>query len=90
MAGTLDRQTISSQVIEALANVLEIEPGEISETQSFKDDLGADSIALVEFVFDLEEKFSALVGEFSVDDEDLETLKTVGDAVDYVHRAIGS
>lgn len=90
MSTTLDRQEIAAKVIEALAGVLEIEPSTIAETQSFKDDLGADSIALVEFVFDLEEKFSALVGDFSVNDEDLETLKTVGDAVDYVHRAIGA
>ena len=65
-------------------------PGHDPGIQSFKDDLGADSIALVEFVFDLESEFSAMVGEFAVDDEDLQSLATVGDAVDYVVAALGS
>jgi acyl carrier protein len=86
----IDRETVSATVVKCLAAVLEIEPSTITESQSFKDDLGADSIALVEFVFDLESEFSAMVGEFSVDDEDLQKLATVGDAVDYVVAALGS
>ena len=86
----IDRDTIRATVVKCLAAVLEIEPGTITESQSFKDDLGADSIALVEFVFDLESEFSAMVGEFTVDDEDLQALATVGDAVDYVVAALGS
>lgn len=84
----IDRDTVRATVIKCLATVLEMEPSAISEGQSFKDDLGADSIALVEFVFDLESEFSAMVGEFTVDDEDLQALATVGDAVDYVVAAL--
>lgn len=87
---TIDRDTVRETVVKCLAAVLEIDASTISEGQSFKDDLGADSIALVEFVFDLESEFSAMVGEFTVDDEDLQKLATVGDAVDYVLAALGS
>jgi len=86
----IDRETVRTTVVKCLATVLEMDPSAISEGQSFKDDLGADSIALVEFVFDLESEFSAMVGEFTVDDEDLQKLATVGDAVDYVLSALGS
>ena len=88
MSAHLTRDAVASQVIECLAAVLEIDASAISESQTFKDDLGADSIALVEFVFDMEERFSALVGNFSVNDEDLEHLKTVGQTVDYVFNAV--
>ena len=63
---------------------LEIDPGSISEGQSFADDLEADSLALIELVEALEEELSERSVGFRIDDEDLEDLKTVRDAVDYV------
>lgn len=88
MSANITREAVSAKVMECLAAVLEIDASTINESQTFKEDLGADSIALVEFVFDMEEQFSAMVGNFSVNDEDLEDLKTVGQTVDYVFTAI--
>ena len=67
-----------------LAEILEIEPDEISESSSFADDLNADSLALIELVEALEEELRDQVAGFRIDDEDLEDLRTVRDAVDYV------
>ena len=57
-----------------------IEPEEVSMESSFEEDLGADSVDLVELVMAMEEEFD--IGE--VQEEELGTLKTVGDAVCYV------
>lgn len=81
----LDREGVSSLVRECLADILEISPDRITEGQAFADDLDADSLALIELVETLEEELSERTVGFSIDDEDLEDLKTVRDAVDYVH-----
>ena len=80
----LERDEIFEIVRDRLADILEIEPGTISEGQSFVDDLDADSLALIELVEALEEQLSDRIEGFRIDDEDLEDLKTVRDAVDYV------
>jgi len=87
--GPLGREEIFQIVRDRLADILEIEPGTISEGQSFVDDLDADSLALIELVEALEEELSDRTVGFRIDDEDLEDLKTVRDAVDYVlERAV--
>ena len=57
--------------------------------QSFADDLDADSLALIELVEALEEELSERTVGFRIEDEDLEDLKTVRDAVDYVYGRVG-
>jgi len=87
----LEREEILGIVRDRLADILEIDPSTITEGQSFVDDLDADSLALIELVEALEEQLSDRVPNFRIDDEDLEDLKTVRDAVDYVlERAIAS
>ena len=81
---TIERDEILRIVRDRLADILEIEPSTISEGQSFVDDLDADSLALIELVEALEEDIGEKVPDFRIDDEDLEDLKTVRDAVDYV------
>ena len=85
----LDRPAILAIVRERLAEILEIEPGAINEGDSFVDDLDADSLALIELVEAIEEELAERVDGFRIDDEDLEDLKTVRDAVDYVHGRLG-
>jgi acyl carrier protein len=82
--GPLDRQQIFELIRDRLADILEIDPGAISEGQSFTDDLEADSLALIELVEAIEEELSERTVGFRIEDEDLEDLKTVRDAVDYV------
>ncbi len=84
--GPLQRDEIFEIVRDRLADILEIEPSTISEGQSFVDDLDADSLALIELVEALEETLSERTVGFRIEDEDLEDLKTVRDAVDYVHE----
>jgi acyl carrier protein len=80
----LDRAAIVEIVRASLADILEIDGATISEGQSFVDDLEADSLALIELVEALEEEMAERSVDFRIEDEDLEDLKTVRDAVDYV------
>lgn len=84
-----DRNAILDIVRTNLAEILEIDASAISETQAFADDLGADSIALIELVDTLEQHFSSTIANFQFDDDDLADLRTVADAVDYIVRAHG-
>jgi acyl carrier protein len=80
----MDRAAVLQLVRDRLADILEIEPGTINEGDSFADDLDADSLALIELVEAIEEELSERSVGFRIEDEDLEDLKTVRDAVDYV------
>ncbi len=80
----MDRQQVFELIRDRLADILEIDPASITEGASFSDDLEADSLALIELVEALEEELSERSVGFRIDDEDLEDLKTVRDAVDYV------
>lgn len=87
--GPIGRDEIFELIRDRLADILEIDPSTISEGQSFADDLEADSLALIELVEALEEELSERTVGFRIDDEDLEDLKTVRDAVDYIHSRVG-
>ena len=65
---------------ELVAEQFAMEPAEVSMETAFEEDLGADSVDLVELVMAMEEEFE--VGE--IQEEDLGGLKTVGDAVNYL------
>ncbi len=88
--GPLDRDAIVAIVRDRLADILEIDPVAISEGQSFADDLEADSLALIELVEAIEEELGERTVGFRIEDEDLEDLKTVRDAVDYVWERVKS
>ena len=68
-----------------IAEQFAIDTDEISMDSSFVDDLGADSVDLVELVMAMEEEFD--IGE--IDEEDLAGLKTVGDCVRYLSSKLG-
>jgi acyl carrier protein len=80
---SLDKATILGIVRDQLAEILEKGPDEIKEDVPFTD-LGADSLALIELVEALEEALSKYSAGFHIDDEDLEGLLSVRDAVNYV------
>ena len=86
--GPMSRQDVFELVRDRLADILETEPSGISEGDSFNDDLGADSLALIELVEELEEELGERSVGFRIEDEDLEDLKTVRDAVDYVYARV--
>ena len=70
---------IKNQVIEIVVDQLDVEASEVDESKSFTDDLSADSLAIVELVLALEEKF-----DVKIPDDEVDKIKTVGDAVSYI------
>ncbi|MEC7924035.1 MAG: acyl carrier protein [Actinomycetota bacterium] len=85
----IGRDEILKLVKDRLAEILEMEPSSIKDGDSFREDLDADSLALIELVEAIEEELSDRSIDFRIDDEDLEDLKSVRDAVDYVHLRLG-
>jgi acyl carrier protein len=88
--GPPDRQEVFELIRDQLADILEIEPSSINESASFAEDLDADSLALIELVEALEEELGERTVGFRIEDEDLEELRTVRDAVDYVVAKLGT
>jgi acyl carrier protein len=86
----MDRQAVFALIQEQLADILETDPAGITEGSSFAEDLDADSLALIELVEALEEELGERSVGFRIDDEDLEDLRTVRDAVDYVFAKLGA
>lgn len=81
----MDKDTALAKVKDVVAKQLSIEEEKVTLESSFTDDLGADSLDLVELVMAFEEEF-----DVEIPDEDVEQLQTIGNAVDYlVSRANG-
>ncbi len=70
---------IFDKVKEIVAEQLGVEPEEVTLESSFIDDLGADSLDIVELVMALEEEF-----DIEIPDEDAEKISTVNDVVEYI------
>ena len=91
--GPLGPDEVLALVRERLADILEIDEARVTREARFSEDLAEDSLALIELVESLEEELGERTVGFTVDDEDLAELRTVGEAVDYVIarlRAAGS
>lgn len=71
---------IESKVKAIIADQLGVGEDEIKPESSFIEDLGADSLDIVELVMAMEEEF-----EVEIPDEEAENIKTVGDAINYVN-----
>ena len=78
MATVFER--IKAMVVEQLG----VDEGDVVPTASFVEDLGADSLDLVELIMSLEEEFSNPSRKIEIPDEDAEKIVTVQDAVDYI------
>lgn len=75
----MEHEEILAKVKEVIVDQLSVEEDDVTADASFFDDLGADSLDIVELVMALEDQFG-----ISIPDEDAESIKTVGDAVDYI------
>jgi acyl carrier protein len=75
----MSEETILERVRSLVVNKLDVNEDEVSMEASFQDDLGADSLDVMELVDDLEREFS-----ITIEEEDLDKIKTVGDAVKYI------
>ncbi len=79
----MDHDEIFDKVKEVIVDQLSVEEDDITEDASFVDDLGADSLDIVELVMALEEQFGV-----SIPDEQAEKIKTVGDAVSFISENV--
>ena len=71
----------ADKVKEIVADELSVDPGIVTPQARFVEDLGADSLDVVELVMRFEEEF-----EIEIPDEDAEKISTVGDAVNYIEK----
>jgi acyl carrier protein len=80
----LDREEILGKIQEITADRLGVDEGDVTSDASFREDLEADSLDLVELIMELEEQFG-----MEIPDEEAEKITTVEEAVDYVmeHQA---
>lgn len=74
---------IFEQVKKILCDQLDLEEEQVNEDSEVIDDLGADSLDIVDLVMTLEEEFDT-----EIPDEDIENLKTVGDIVKYIEYRV--
>ena len=70
---------IEKKIIAIVCEQLDVKPEDVDSKKTFTDDLGADSLAIVELVLALEEHFG-----IKIPDEEVDNIKTVGDAVNYI------
>lgn len=74
--------TILERVSKVVVDRLGVDESEVKPEASFREDLGADSLDVVELVMEFEEEF-----DMQIEDEDAEKIQTVGDAVTFIEKA---
>jgi len=76
--------TIFERVKKIVVEQLGVDEEEVVPSANFVDDLGADSLDLVELIMSIEEEFSHSSQKIEIPDEDAEKITTVQEAVDYI------
>src|SRR5438046_5562896 len=75
--------SVEERVIEIVCENLGVNKEQVTRNTSFQEDIGADSLDIVELVMELEEEF-----EITIPDEEAEKIKTVGQAIDYIEAKL--
>jgi acyl carrier protein len=75
--------SVEERVIELVSENLGVNKEQVTRRTSFIEDLGADSLDIVELIMELEEEF-----EINIPDEQAEKIKNVGEAIDYIEKEI--
>ena len=76
-------ENLENKIKEIIVDKLGIEESEITDTASFTNDLGADSLDTVELIIEFEKEFNV-----SIPDEEAEKIQTVGDAIAYLKNNV--
>lgn len=76
-------RVVLEKIVQALASYLKRDPASITESHHLRDDLGLDSVAVIELLFEIEERF-----KLQIPDQDLPGLSTVGSVAAYVKRRL--
>jgi len=79
-----DMAELETRVKDIIAEELGVEKDKLTAEASFMEDLGADSLDTVELVMAFEKEF-----DLDIPDEEAEKLRTVGDALTYLHQRLG-
>ncbi len=75
--------SVEERVIEIVCENLAVSKDQVNRNTSFIEDIGADSLDIVELIMELEEEF-----EITIPDDQAEKIKTVGEAIDYIQKEI--
>ena len=75
--------TTEERIIQIVCDNLGVNKEQVTRNTSFQEDIGADSLDIVELVMELEEEF-----EITIPDEEAEKIKTVGQAIDYIEAKL--
>ena len=75
---------IAERVMTIVTNQLDADKEKVKPEASFINDLGADSLDIVELVMELEEEF-----DLNIPDEEAEKIRTVGEAIEYISKNKG-
>ncbi len=76
--------SVEQKVIDIVCEHLAVSKEKITRATKFIEDIGADSLDIVELIMELEEEF-----DIQIPDDQSEKIKTVGEAIDYIEREIG-
>jgi acyl carrier protein len=76
---------VFEQVKDIIVDLLGVEPEKVTRDARFSEDLGADSLDLVELIMEFEERFGGIIS-----DEEAQQIKTVGQAVDYAEQRLAA
>jgi acyl carrier protein len=77
----MEHMAVEEKVKQIIVEQLQVDEAEVTPNASFQEDLGADSLDVVELVMQFEEAF-----DLEIPDEDAEKIKTVKDAIDYIDK----
>ena len=75
---------VKEKVVSIIVDKLGVNPEDVTETASFTNDLGADSLDTVELIMEFEKEFNV-----TIPDDQAEKISTVGDALKYIEENIG-
>jgi acyl carrier protein len=73
--------SVEERVMEIVSENLGVSKDQLTRQTTFQEDLGADSLDIVELVMEMEEEF-----EITIPDDQAEKIKTVGEAIEYIER----